>query len=147
MLQETVSTIDYLKELEEQYRGLRYKKDDVKPWLSRTKNVLFDCDTKEDKDRCLERALTREDCEEFTVVSIVKEIGEDGKTLYSLDVSRFKRIGRENLHSFINRFEKNLKESFVLSMQLLNRQQIRLIGFSYISPQERAQLLEELQGR
>jgi len=141
---EIVSTVDYLKELEKRYSGLRYDKDMVKPWFSKTKKVLFDCGETDDKDKCLEKTLTRQDCEEFTIISIIKESGEGGKTSYSIDESRFKRIGRENLSAFINRFNKALKEPFMLSLQLFSRQQVELLGFSYFSPEEKAQLLKEL---
>nr|MDO8098697.1 hypothetical protein [Candidatus Njordarchaeota archaeon] len=141
---ETVSTIDYLKELEKRYPGLHYDKSMVKPWFSKTNKVLFNCEKTEDKEKCLRNALTRQDCEEFTIVSIVEERGENGKTLYSIDESRFKRIGRENLSAFIGRFNKILKEPFMLSLQLFEKQQVELLGFSYISPEEKAQLLREL---
>jgi hypothetical protein len=145
MPKEIISTIDYLKEAEKRYPGLRYDKGIVKPWVSMTKKVLFDCGRTEDKGECLEKALARQDCEEFTVVSITKETDESGKTLYSIDESRYKRVGRENLRGFINRFEKVLAEPFKLSMQLFSKQQVELIGFSYVSPEEKAQLLKVLQ--
>nr|MDO8135506.1 hypothetical protein [Candidatus Njordarchaeum guaymaensis] len=147
MPKKIVSTIDYLKELEKRYPGLRYDEGIVKPWYSKAKKVLFDCGKTDEKEKCLEKALTRQDCEEFTIVSVIKESGEGGKTLYSVDESRFKRMGRENLSAFIGRFNKALKEPFTLSMQLFNRDQVELIGFSYVSPEEKAQLLRELQNR
>jgi hypothetical protein len=143
--EEIVTTIDYLKELKERYPGFRYEKDIVKPWISLTKKVLFDCAKTDDKRECLEKALARQDCEEFTVVSIIKETSENGETFYSIDESRYKRLGRENLRTFIERFEKVLKEPFALSMQLFGKQQVELIGFSYISSEEKAQLLKELE--
>jgi hypothetical protein len=141
---EIVAMDDYLEELEKRYPSLRYDKGTLKPWYSREKKVLFDCGKTDDKNKCLEKALTRQDCEEFTIISIIKEIGEGGKTSYSIDESRFKRIGRENLTAFLTRFNKALREPFMLSLQLFNREQVELLGFSYISPEEKAQLLEEL---
>jgi hypothetical protein len=138
---------DYLKELEKRYPSLHYDRGTLKPWYSKEKKVLFDCGKIDDKNKCLEKALTRQDCEEFTIVSIIKEVGEGGKTSYSIDESRFKRIGRESLTTFLARFNKALREPFMLSLQLFNREQVELLGFSYVSPEEKAQLLKELEGK
>jgi hypothetical protein len=139
-----VSTPDYLKKLAKRYSGLRYDPSAIKPWFVKTKKIFFQCDPAENKDACLKKTLSRQDFEEFVIISVIKEGEETGQPNFLIDEARFKRLGRENIEGFINRFEKNLQEPVALSMQLFNRQQMEVIGFSYVSPEDRAELMKKL---
>jgi hypothetical protein len=142
---EIVSTTDFLKELEKRYAGLRYEVSMFKPFFAKDKRLFFDCRKNVEKNACLEKILARQDLEEFSILSIVKEEDKNtGKSIYTVNESKFIRIGREKPEDFINRYNKNLKEPMTLSMQLFGAQTLELIGFSYISPEERAELMKEL---
>jgi hypothetical protein len=139
-----VSTRDYFKELAERYSGLRYDPSTMKPWFAKMKRIFFQCGPAENKDACLKKTLSRQDFEEFVIISVIKETDDAGKDSYSVDESRFKRLGKETLEAFINRYQKNLQEPVALSMQLFNKQQMEVIGFSYVSPEDRAELMKKL---
>jgi hypothetical protein len=139
-----VSTPDYLKELAKRYSGLRYDPSTIKPWFAKTKRIFFQCDPAESKDSCFRKTLSRQDFEEFVIISVIKEGEETGQPNFSIDEARFKRLGKENIEGFINRYQKNLQEPVALSMQLFNRQQMEVIGFSYVSPEDRAELMKKL---
>jgi hypothetical protein len=139
-----VSTPDYLKELAERYSDLRYDPSSIKPWFAKMKRIFFQCGPAENKDACLKKTLGRQDFEEFVIISVIKEGEETGQPNFLIDEARFKRLGKENIEGFINRYQKNLREPVALSMQLFNRQQMEVIGFSYVSPEDRAELMKKL---
>jgi hypothetical protein len=115
-----------------------------KPFFAADKKLFFDCRSKEDKKTCLSRVLARQDLEDFSVLFIVKEEEKStGKPIYTVNESKFVRLGQEKPEDFINRYEKNLKEPLGLSMQLFGVQPLELIGFSYTSPEERAELMKQ----
>lgn len=107
---EIISTVDVLKELEKRYPGLQDYAGTIKPMFSKTQRIFFQCGKTEDNNACLKRLLSRQDFEEFIIISVVKETGDGGKSTYSIDESRFKRMGRETIEGFINRYQKNLTE-------------------------------------
>jgi hypothetical protein len=98
----------------------------------------------ENKDDCLKKVAARQDFEEFIIVSVIKETDDAGKDSYSLDESRFKRLGKETVEAFITRYQKNLQEPVALSMQLFNKQQMEVIGFTYVSPEDIEELMKKL---
>jgi hypothetical protein len=138
-----IATADLFKELEKRYAGLRYAIGLYKPFFATDKKLFFDCRKTEDRNGCLRKALARQDFEDFSVLSIVREEGKAaGETIYSVNESKFIRIGKEKPEDFINRYNRSLKEPMALSMQLFGVQPVELIGFSYTSPEERAELMK-----
>jgi hypothetical protein len=135
---------DYVKEIADRFVGLRYDLSTFKALFARTKKVFFQCTGMIDNESCLRKVLARQDLEEFVIISVIKETDDSGKDSFSVDESRFKRLGKENIEAFINRYQKNLQEPMALSMQLFNKQQIQVIGFSYISPEDREELMKRL---
>jgi hypothetical protein len=143
-IKDIVSATDYIKEVGKRYPDLRYDSGTIKPWFAKTKRLFFQCGPAENKDACLKKTLSRQDFEEFVIISVIKEGEETGKPNFSIDEARFKRLGKENIEGFINRYQKNLQEPVALSMQLFNRQQMEVIGFSYVSPEDRVELMKRL---
>jgi hypothetical protein len=139
-----VSASVYIKEIADRFVGLRYDLDSFKASFMRTKKIFFQCAETIDNESCLRKVLARQDFEEFVIISVIKETDESGKESFSVDESRFKRIGKENIEGFINRYQKNLQEPMALSMQLFNKQQMEVIGFSYVSPEDREELMKRL---
>ena len=144
MLREIIASTDFLKGLEKRYPSLQYDVRTFKPWFTKNKKLFFNCGKTVDKSDCLEKILARQDFEQFGVISVVKEQQATGKEVYTINESRFTRIGREKLDDFINRYNKSLKEPMTLSMQLFNLQPVELLGFSYVSPEDRAELMRNL---
>jgi hypothetical protein len=139
-----VATADLFKELEKRYPGLRYNIGIFKLFFATDKKLFFDCRKTEDRKACLAKVLARRDFEDFSVLFVVKEQEKStGKPAYTINDSSFVRIGQEKPEDFINRYNKSLKEPLTLSMQLFGLQPIEFIGFSYTSPEERAELLKE----
>jgi hypothetical protein len=139
-----VQAADYIGEIANRFSGLRYDLSSFKAFFARSKKIFFECTDTKDIDGCLKKVLARQDFEEFVIISVIKETDDSGKDNYSIDESRFKRLGKENLEAFINRYQKNLQEPMALSMQLFNKQQMEVIGFSYVSPEDREELMKRL---
>jgi hypothetical protein len=139
-----VPASDYMKEITDRFVGLQYDPSSFKTFFAKTKKIFFQCAEMANSESCLKKVLTRQDFEEFVIISVIKETDESGKDSFSVDESRFKRLGKENLEAFINRYQKNLQEPMALSMQLFNKQQMEVIGFSYISPEDREELMKRL---
>ncbi len=139
-----ILSADYLSELTKRYENLRYDPGTMKTWFAKTKKIFFQCGKADDNEVCLKKITSRQDFEEFIIVSVIKETDEAGKDSYSIDESRFKRLGKENIEAFINRYQKNLQEPMALSMQLFNKQQMEVIGFTYVSPEDREELMKRL---
>ena len=142
--QDIISSVDYLSGLTKQYANLKYDLRTLKPWFAKTKKIFFQCSNMENKDDCLKKVAARQDFEEFIIVSVIKETDDAGKDSYSLDESRFKRLGKETVEAFITRYQKNLQEPVALSMQLFNKQQMEVIGFTYVSPEDIEELMKKL---
>lgn len=139
-----VPTSDYMKEIAKRYVNLSYDPAIFKAWFTKAKKIFFQCSETKNEEVCLKKVLARQNFEEFVIISVIKEADDAGKDSYSVDESRFKRLGKETLEAFINRYQKNLQEPVALSMQLFNKQQMEVIGFSYVSPEDRAELLKKL---
>jgi len=135
---------DYVKEIASRFVGLRFDLGSFKAFFTRTKKIFFQCAETIDDESCLRKVLARQDFEEFVIISVIKETDESGKESFSVDESRFKRIGKENIEAFINRYQKNLQEPMALSMQLFNKQQMEVIGFTYVSPEDIEELMKRL---
>ncbi|WXG44539.1 MAG: hypothetical protein WED04_10990 [Promethearchaeati archaeon SRVP18_Atabeyarchaeia-1] len=145
MTSEVIATTDFLKEFEARYPDLRFDASSLKPWFAKDKKLFLDCGKSESKNACLKKVLARQDLEEFSVLFIVKQEDEKtGKPFYSINESRFVRLGHEKPEDFINRYNKNLREPMTLSMQLFNLKPVELVGFSYVSPEQRAELLRSI---
>jgi hypothetical protein len=142
--EEIAASTDSLKQLEKRYPGLQCDLRMFKPWFAKNKKLFFDCGKKVDKNACLEKVLARKDIEEFSVITVVKEQQPKGKIVFTINESRFTRIGAEKPEDFINRYNKSLREPMALSLQLFNLQPVELIGFSYVSPEDRAELMKNL---
>jgi hypothetical protein len=139
-----VATPELFKGLEKHYAGLRYDIDMFKPFFATDKKLFFDCRNAEDKNICLARVLARQDFEDFSVLFVAKEEDKStGRLVHTVNESKFARMGQEKPEDFINRYNKNLKEPLALSMQLFGVQPVELIGFSYTSPEERAELMKQ----
>ena len=139
-----VVTTDLFRELEKRYAGLRYDIGMFKPFFATDMKLFFDCRKTEDRKTCLTKVLARKDFEDFSVLFVAKEEEEStSKLVYTVNESKFVRIGQEKPEDFINRYNKNLKEPLMLSMQLFGVQPVELIGFSYTSPEERAELMKQ----
>jgi hypothetical protein len=139
-----ITTVELFKQLGERYTGLQYNTGMLKPFYAVDKKLFFDCQKTKDKKACLSEVLARKDYEDFSVLFLVKEEAKpEGNPPYTLNESKFVRIGQEKPEDFINRYNKNLKEPLMLSMQLFGVQPVELIGFSYTSPEEIAELMKQ----
>ena len=122
---EIYSTLDYVKSLEKKFRDLSIPSYKLKEFFTQKLKIFFNCE-KSDKTLCLNQILEKTDLSYFIVFFVVKK--EDSFNF--MDVN-YRRLGKETLEHFINRYESQLKSMTQLSLKPRNIEYIETVGFSY----------------
>jgi hypothetical protein len=118
-------TTDYVKALEEKYAGLSVPYYKLKEWFAKDKKTFFDC-WEADKSVCLEAVLRKSSISAFKVFFVVKENG-----FYRFMDVLFRRLGKETLEHFIERYECQLESMTQLSFQSRKIEYVETVGYSY----------------
>ena len=125
MSSDIISSVNYVKTLEEDYTGLRISLYKLRTWYSIKEKLFFDCDNSE-KNCCLKSILQKDDFSDFVVFSITKNAGS-----YQLLDIVFRNLGSETLKHFIKRYTKQLNAMTILSLQSRKIDFIKTIGYTY----------------